>query len=485
MIFFLFLTLYVVTAQRSVGWQDSGEFQYRICAGDYHWYSGIARAHPLYILMARIFTDFFPRTLFFYASNLFSGVGMACAVTLLAACVWRLTQSARAAVLAAVVLGTAHMAWWMSAVAEVYTWSLACLLSELYGVIRWHQDGKTGWLVFVLGVNGVHLGIHNFALLGLPVYAGLLGWESVRMGRWRLLAAGITLWCVGGSLIGWQALQVWWSGESWTGTLCSVLFGSGYKRQVLGIGGFQIKRWLMNVSLAGLSLLNPCWLFVVGGIKRLREKDCRLLVLWGALIVLYGAFWIRYFVPDQATFVLPVLGLLAVMVGIGYWKLETEKTTFCWERWAVMLVLGAGIATVGPWGGEQAAQTARWMPRGARVLPFRNEIKYWLIPWKQNERSAEQFVVAVHKQMKAGDILIADSTSASPLMAALVNGIGGKDWRLVTPWARLTADEWTLAFKTRCMYLVSPVPGYAPADLLSGNFTFEREGVLWRIKKKE
>ena len=50
-----FYLLYAFTAQRGVSWQDSGEFQYRAFIGDYHWHSGIARAHPLYILLARGF----------------------------------------------------------------------------------------------------------------------------------------------------------------------------------------------------------------------------------------------------------------------------------------------------------------------------------------------------------------------------------------------------------------------------------------------
>ena len=45
LVFICFLAVYAWTAQRGVSWQDSGEYQSRILAGDYQWHSGIARAH--------------------------------------------------------------------------------------------------------------------------------------------------------------------------------------------------------------------------------------------------------------------------------------------------------------------------------------------------------------------------------------------------------------------------------------------------------
>lgn len=104
-VFVVFFALYAATAQRGVSWQDSGEFQYRVLAGDYVWHSGIARAHPLYILMARGFVRLFPQSACFYAINLFSGVGLALGLALLSASVMALTRSVRASVLSAAVLG--------------------------------------------------------------------------------------------------------------------------------------------------------------------------------------------------------------------------------------------------------------------------------------------------------------------------------------------------------------------------------------------
>ena len=52
----------------------------------------------------------------------------------------------------------------------------------------------------------------------------------------------------------------------------------------------------------------------------------------------------------------------------------------------------------------------------ARVLPFRDEVRYWLVPWKQDERSAELFAAAALKQAAPDGIILADSTSIYPLL---------------------------------------------------------------------
>ena len=63
----------------------------------------------------------------------------------------------------------------------------------------------------------------------------------------------------------------------------------------------------------------------------------------GALTVLHGAFWVRYFVADQATSILPTLGLLAVWAGVGC-------STVCrnHKMYAMLLAVGLVCAVTGP-----------------------------------------------------------------------------------------------------------------------------------------
>src|SRR5574344_659460 len=126
-----FLALYLFTAQRGVSWQDSGEFQYRVLAGDFTGIFGLALAHPLYIALARLFAAPFSGDAAIFAVTAFSSFTAALALLLLAALVLRLTQNYLAALVSVLTLGFAHMFWTLGCLAEVYTLSLAFLFAEL------------------------------------------------------------------------------------------------------------------------------------------------------------------------------------------------------------------------------------------------------------------------------------------------------------------------------------------------------------------
>jgi hypothetical protein len=500
-----FLVLYAATAQRGVSWQDSGEFQYRVLAGDYLWHSGIARAHPLYIGLARAFAEVFPSDMRVFAATLFSGAGMVLALAFLAAAVWRLTGSRWSAALSVATLGLSHMAWWMSTVAEVYTWSLAALLAEVYCLVRFFESKRPCWLVALFGANGCHAAIHNFAFLNLLVYGVILAAEQRAacrqaggLGRryWGQLALMLgcvaAAWLTGAWLLVGQAVADWRIGGDLGATVRSVLFGSGYEQTVLGVGRPIWRLAAANLALAGVSLLNPCWLFALQGWLGAARPGAFPRCLAG-LTVVHLAFWIRYFVPDQATFVLPTLGLLAVWVGLGageVLKLGSAKgLTFGGARARLcvgVLAVGALCAVSGPWLLSVAVERAGGVEVArSRSLPFRNETCYWLRPWKQNERSAADFVEQVGRTLRAGDILIADSTSAGALLAAREAGLLAGGWRLVTPWSGETDGELRGLIRggSARTYVVSPVAVYTPRAVLEAAKGFEREGVLYRVAR--
>ena len=367
LLFAVFIAVYAVTAQRGVSWQDSGGFQYRILAGDYQGDSGIALAHPLYIFLARIFAAVFLKEDRFYAINLFSGLGLAFALALLAYNVMRLSRSVRAAVMAVSVLGLAHMAWWLGTIAEVYTWSLAFLMAEVLCLIRYSENRDSRWLIALFGVNGTHLSIHNVALLGLPVYVFLLVSEIGRSkGRcWRTVCGCAALWLIGGSMIIWQAIRLLMETGELTPVLKSVLFGNGYEGQVLGTGGFVVKNWVANMALAGVSIVNPCWLFAGRGILTHEGDGHRQVRRWLlGLTILHGFFWVRYFVPDQATFVLPTLGLLAIWAGLGCAAVCDLRRSY-----AIMLAVGIMCAVAAPLVLCDAVDRAGLSVRRNRSLP--------------------------------------------------------------------------------------------------------------------
>lgn len=493
-IFFALLAVYAVTAQRGVGWQDSGFYQYRVLACQMESRFGLATAHPLYVGVAHLFSGMFPPALHVYAINLFSGVGMASAAALLFMLVVRLTGSAAAAWVAAVTLGLAHMAWWLSTIAEVYTWSLALLMAELLCLLRVVGSGKSLWWVALAFVNGVHASVHDVAFLSLPVYGAVwLAWAIRRRGEWMgCLAACAGSWLLGAAPIVLLIGKTWAScGDGW-GVLSSLFFGDEWKDRVLGGGQFSRGLVIANYALAGVSIMSPCWLLGLLGLANKKgpvqsrgtalsaaatDRVWRQALL--GLTVIHGLFWGRYFVPDQATFVLPTLGLCAVWTGLG------AAVVRKWCAWALLAVGIACQVTLPPvLTGFVRSHIAR-----SRTLPFRDEARYWLVPWKQDECSAQRFVEGVGRQLTDRDVLFADETAANPISVARMMGTVTGGWRLVSVWSgeaeaeTAALVEGTLRNGGR-VFVVSPMSGYAPASLLKG-YEYAQDGVLWRVGERK
>jgi hypothetical protein len=127
----IFSLFYALTCQQGVSWQDSGTFQWRVLTGDYVGRLGLALAHPLYIFVARIF-DQIPMGSSAWRLNVFSGIGMSVALANLAGVLTLLTGRRWIGLLIATMLAVAHAVWWLSTLAEVYTWSVAGLTAELW-----------------------------------------------------------------------------------------------------------------------------------------------------------------------------------------------------------------------------------------------------------------------------------------------------------------------------------------------------------------
>jgi len=475
-IFIVFLVLYAATAQRGVSWQDSGEFQWRILTGDYHWFSGLARAHPLYILLARGFTACFPADLFFAAANLFSGVGLALANSLLFLLATRLSGRRTAGVAAAALFGLAHMPWWMATIAEVYSWSAACFALELLLLARTLEQPTPARWAGVGLANGLGLAYHNFALLTLPV----LGIALLRSLPSTTRRRGLTA-AAAGFLLGALPLLALapgeWTGQGGLGTLRSLLFGYDYAGQVLGTDGFRRSLVFANLALFGVSLLNPGWRFAFRGLRdnlRNNPENHPFLrwVRW--ILAIHALFFLRYFVPDQATFSLPLLLLLALFAGLGLVAKEPDPL-----RAARIIAIGAACAVLAPQAVLRVVKARDLLPPRARTLPYRDEAAYWLLPWKQHEQSARLFVQGTDAAMPPDGTLIADTTTAGPLMAwqAAQSAARQTSWHLVTPWDETRGEP--------PFFVVSPVAGYAPAWLLDGGWRFEPQGVVWRATRPE
>jgi hypothetical protein len=406
------LSVYVITAQRTVSWQDSGEFQWRCLTADLAGTMGLARAHPLYLaagtLLARLTGPAMPLAL-----NAFSGLGMAVALASFAAVASRLSRSALAGCLIAALLGVTHMVWWLSTIAEVYTWSLAALAIELYCLLRVLESPDWRWLARLAMVNGLHLCIHNFALLAWPVYLAVI---VILLARRRLRPVtalpAVGAWLLGAGLYVGMTVQLAIETGSMVTAIRSALVGD-YGQQVANVAGGS-RHLKANLALASMNFLSPLLPLAVLGWWKLRAWPRRAAAPIVALTVIHVVFFVRYPVPDQVTFILPSLMFIALAASVGLGRLLQHSRK--WRTAATALLLASVVLQPLVFVGAMRVAQRTGAAQRKRQLPFRDEARYWLLPWKQDETSAQQFAAAVFNQIEPGALIWPNSTSVYPLM---------------------------------------------------------------------
>ncbi|MCY2927484.1 MAG: hypothetical protein NT031_19015 [Planctomycetota bacterium] len=405
--------LYYFTCQRGVGWQDSGLFQWRVLTGDYRGDLGLALAHPIYIAAGRVVFwltgENMPMGL-----NFFSGRGMAVALANLMCVVTLLTGRRWIGLAVAGMLAVTHTAWWLATIAEVYTWVIAGLTAELWLLIHLVRRPRWSLLAGLALVSGLGLALHNFALLPLPVYFATALWlvAQRKLPGWSIAAAA------GAYLLGaspYLAMVVRYAVEigSVGKAVGSALWGGVYESNVLNTGHVStyFKENAVFIAMNFVGVLLP--LAVIGWARWKRRLGGPLAAILGAIALVEIVFFVRYNVLDQFTFILPTMIVISVAAGVGL-----DVLCGLSARWRAAALTACVISIVAAPALYAAAPelAARVRPQKQRHA-YRDEARYWMVPWKHNENSAQRFARAALVQAGPNGVIIPDSTSGAPLAA--------------------------------------------------------------------
>lgn len=488
------LALYTLTLQRECGWQDSGWFQYRAVVepyvvGDYTADLGLALGHPTYIALLRGMARLFAACPV-WGVNWVSALGMAVAVANVGFLTFLLTgrRSRFPGVVAGVLLAFSHVVWWLSTIAEVYTCVAALLTTELICLLALAERPTPLKACLLAALAGLHWGFHNFALLALPVYACVYVWLMLK----RKLSVAV-LFALPACFLAaaWPNVRMIadFAGEAgWREALISALVGK-YSPEVLCLS----PRWLpmvkLNAALFSLNFLSPAWLLFAAGLWRCAVSERRWeRTLLLAVLGVHGLFFVRYFVADQALFAVPTLTLMAVVAGIGAEGLSRHHALRAPAR-AALLALLAAVPVFAYLGVNRLLHLPRFAVANRRALPFRDEMRYWALPWKHNEHSACLFREAVLAETEPDAVVVADSTAVIVLeLEKMMNPdrvgarvfLENRERISVRPDAQLLS-EYYRANDRRAWYTVTPLRGYLADCFLDGSFTFEKQGALYRI----
>ncbi|ARN57820.1 protein O-mannosyl-transferase family [Sedimentisphaera salicampi] len=416
-VFVFFALLYGFTAQRGVSWQDNGEYQWRswngqIVSQEY----GLCRSHPLYMTIGYGISKLplpFPMSL-----NIFSAVMGAVAVANFSMLSRFFTKKSFLILGLTFCLGLSHTLWWLSTITETYTTHLAIFTFELLFLFRYIKTGRPSNLYWLALFNGLGISVHNLALLSIPVYAGVVIYMlSKRQTNFRHIFSAGLFWAAGLSpLIAASAFKL--SGEPMGfGELVMDILVGGYGDEVFNVAGVT-KFALPNAFFSSLNFANLLAIFALAGIVALLKNFRRAGLLRKTLVFLttvHFLFYIRYSVPDQFMFILPSLVLIGLCSANAF---EFFKVPRKIQDRLCYLLLAFAVLQPLVFSGVCSFAQRHELAKRERTIDRRNEARYWIKPWKNNERSAQLWSEAVVELVPQGSVLIADNSSRYALFFA-------------------------------------------------------------------
>lgn len=123
-------------------------------------------------------------------------------------------------------------------------------------------------------------------------------------------------------------------------------------------------------------------------------------------------------------------------------------------------------------------------------IPYRDDLTYFLQPWKTGYAGAERFAREVFEQLEPEAVLYADPTTAAPLVLYQETSGFRPDVHIVSPVIHtFGAPDFSEVsvidlLKTRPLYVVSGQAGYCPSYLLE-NYKLHKSGLVFQVINQE
>jgi len=306
--------------------------------------------------------------------------------------------------------------------------------------------------------------------------------------HFRQLAIIILLWVVGASAYEYLIIKNVIQTGDLAGTLASAAFGNSWQGAVFNTS-LSLKIVKENILFLLLNFPTPNLLLFFVGLfalrKRSSEKAFSNIIL--ALLLLFFLFAFRYTVPDRYAFFMPFYCIVSIFAGLGTYLLQRQIN----RRIFVYLVLIFAFLPIPVYAVVPAVAEKFSFSLGTkREIPYRNEYKYFLQPWKTGYRGAERFANEALDTAEDGAIIYADGTTVYSLL--YVQKIMGRDVDVtivsghgsVNNLKEYNEEKIDKLFAERAIYVVSQVEGYCP-EFLRERYDFVQKGVLWKAVERK
>jgi hypothetical protein len=363
------------------------------------------------------------------------------------------------AVLAAGCYALSHSGWFLGVQAQTYSMATAMLTAGWVLALCYLRSDKVRYLALMGLVFGLGISTHMMTQVGFAV---IMVWLLIRCLKKQLSLLSylsiIAAWSVGAALL---FVVIWIeykrSGD-FAGSLASAIWGK-WGDAVFNLGSFGV---LLKKSLMFFVLNFPTplvLLAVVGMYKSFRclsDKTMAYLLL--ASTILYLLFAVRYDVPNQNHFFLPMYILVSVYIGLGFAFLFEKKDK------VPLFVTAVLLAAIAPtYFGISELARAKGVSLGTkRHVPYRDDYEYYLLPWQHTQTGPRLFATALFDTVPQDAIVIADSTVHRVLLC--VHDIEGVRPDITLFDSNVSKEDFVNAIEAgQRVFVISNVKGYYPS----------------------
>jgi hypothetical protein len=480
--------LYIVSSAPGALWQDSGLIQYRIWHNDIEGFLGLAISHPLFYILA-IGAKYIPLGEFGHRVNLVSAIAAAVAVANLFLLMRLWLGKNLPAVITAITFAVSHTFWRHASIIETYTLWTAIFSAELIMLLQYTKTRRVGYLYWLGLFNGLAIAVHMLASIPFLCYAVFLVVLWVRKQiRSKDVAIVVLLWIAGALPYEYLIVKNIVQTGDVAGTLASAAFGARWEGAVLNTS-LSAKIVKENFLFVLLNFPTPnILLLFVGcfGLSKIWPSSAFRNVMVG-LIVLLFVFAFRYTIRDRYAFFIPFYCMASIFIGLGVYRLQERMN----RRAFAYLVIIFSLLPVTVYAAAPRLAEKMQLDLGTRGdIPYRNDYKYFLQPWKTGYNGADRFAEEALDSVESNAIIRADSTTVAPLL--YVQEVKGRrpDVKIICGTIssrnapQLNKETIRQLLGEAAVYVVSSKPGICPLFILD-DYNLVRAGVLWRVVEPE
>jgi len=352
---------------------------------------------------------------FAYTQHLMSAVFSAGAVALVAAIIFRLTGSFFPAIAGAVALTVSQSFWLYAVITETYSLLNFLLALMLYIALAAESGENKNYYYLLVFLCGLTFSLHGLLLLFIPcfliiIYSGKF--RSLVFSRNLVLL--ILAFIIGGS-------QVFIFNKP------NIFSPNDFIRQFnkttfihYHYFGGELNKILKETTKypAYLFYQFPVLGFFIGiyGIIALSRINKRICIATGLTFIFVVLFASYYFFQRQFAMLISSYLIFSIWIGFGVSRLiKTKLLNRLYKRY-IFIVLLTALPPVIYYTAYKTLDSAGFKLKSIRELPYRNTLKYYLFPPKNDEYGAEKYTKDAFAQAPKNAVILADFNPGMALL---------------------------------------------------------------------